>query len=243
MIKIYNTLTRQLEEFKTIEPNVPKKSELIDTFITLSEAIGKNRVIWRYTPILFVKDKIDLEYHKNFFKKMLSKIAPYTNVVKIGAVEMYQKTKRNSIKHNVKIIVPNDQELIELSIFIKEECDKVGIKVERCVERLDLDNYRIYRGKCIDNDLISEISDLNISYRKDKNQRKDCNCMESADIGMYHSCPHKCVYCYANTSFETVDYNYSKHNANSPLLFGELNGDEVIKERKIKSLIKSKTLF
>ncbi|WP_218109175.1 DUF1848 family protein, partial [Enterococcus avium] len=61
----------------SIEKNVPEKKEVIETFVKLSEKIGKHKVIWRYDPI-FLTDKFDINYHLKWFEYLASKLSKYT---------------------------------------------------------------------------------------------------------------------------------------------------------------------
>ena len=77
--------------------------------------------------------------------------------------------------------------------------------------------YYLRTGKLPEPDLFGGLPDLPLVGKnlKDKGQRKVCGCIVSKDIGMYNTCRHFCVYCYANTSKELVLKNKDKHNDNS----------------------------
>ena len=75
-----------------------------------------------------------------------------------------------------------------------------------------------------------------INASKDKNQRKECGCIESVEIGAYNTCKNGCKYCYATDSQESVIYQSSKYNSLAPILCGELTEQDKITIRKVKSL-------
>ncbi len=219
---------------KDIEPNLPdKRKHMIRIFRELSSKIGKEKVIWRYDPIVFT-DRYTAEYHLKAFREIAVALQGYTDKVVISFVDLYAKTKKNM--KSINVVNLEDSKLFEfvskLSVIAKEN----EMKIATCAEEIDLTSYGIEHNCCIDKDLIEKIIGCKISVKKDKNQREECGCIESIEIGSYNTCRNACKYCYANYSDEKVSSNCQIYDPQSPLLCGIITEEVKITERKVKSL-------
>lgn len=178
-----------------VEPNVPEKDKRIKVFRNLSEVVGNNRIIWRYDPVLLSK-KYNEEYHFVKFEYLAGKLHGYTNKCIFSFIDMYRKTIRKTAKLELLPISENCK--IRFAEKFSQISKKYDLEIQTCAEKIDLRKYFIENGSCIDGNLISEITGEMIKVGKDKNQRKECLCSSSIDIGSYNTCSHNCLYCYAN---------------------------------------------
>ncbi len=200
---------------KDIERNLRNKEDIISTFQILSKKIGTKRIIWRYDPILLT-DIIDMSYHINQFRNLAKHLHNYTGKCIISFIDLYRKTQKNTKNLNLKPI--SDKTKFEIVKNLNDISSSFNIKLQICAEKLDFSSLGIKHGKCIDSELISELRGEKIESKKDKNQRKDCKCVVSTDIGTYNTCSHNCLYCYANYNQQIVKRNRAKHNVLSPFL-------------------------
>jgi hypothetical protein len=146
---------------------------------------------------------------------------------------LYRNTARNVQPLNIEIET-HEQQVELLSIF-SEIAHQYGIFIDTCAEAIELNNLHVPHACCIDKDRLERLGHYQLKLEKDPNQRPECGCVASIDIGAYNTCKNGCLYCYANYSNKTVMTNAEKHNPNSPLLFGEVGEDDKITERKVKS--------
>lgn len=213
---------------RTLERYLRDKSEIERTFIELSKKIGKERVKWRYDPVI-LNDTIDIAFHKAQFERMCDKLAGYTETVTISFVDFYDKLKTNLIR---KI---TDDEIMELSQFIGETSKAYGLRAVACCEKSDLTPYGIGRANCIDKATLEKVCGCALDIKPDKNQRPGCGCMESIDIGAYNTCLSGCVYCYATSSHASAERRYRSHATDSELLVGTIADGEKVTARKVKT--------
>lgn len=216
---------------KDIEPSVPDKSRIINSFIELSRLIGKENISWRYDPV-FINDIYSIEFHKEAFFNMAEKLSGHTNRCIISFIDLYKKTVKNfPYVREVKI---SEQE--ELACKFSESANKFGITIESCAEKYNLSEFGVKPGACVSRKIIENTCSF---YLKEKlppnNLRENCACLPMHDIGAYNSCPHLCRYCYANYDESLVRKNLSLHNPESSFLIGVPKDEDIVKKSRQES--------
>jgi hypothetical protein len=201
-----------------VEPNVPPLTKIQDTFMRLSDEIGPEKIIWRYDPVL-LNHIYTIAYHIDHFGKIAEKLRGHTKKAVFSFIDFYKKIEPAIKTHSIETIDDNGKNIIAAHFAkIAQSC---GLLLDTCAENIDLSKYGISHGCCIDDRLLSAIGDRPLNAAKDKNQRPECGCAASVDIGIYNSCSHGCVYCYANSRPGAVEKNKTRHDPRSPLLIGE----------------------
>lgn len=219
---------------KDMESGLPhKKDKMIPIFKRLSEMIGKEKVIWRYDPIV-ITETYSEEYHLKAFQDIASSLNGYCKRVVISFVDLYAKTKKNM--KDIQTIDKKQSELITFSKKLAEIAVSNGMEIETCAELIDLSSCGIKHSSCIDKKLIENIIGCPIKVEKDKNQREECGCVESVEIGAYNTCLNGCKYCYANYSEERVKANRALYDVHSPILCSKITDEDKITERAVKSI-------
>ena len=219
---------------RDVEPNVPSKNDiLIPAFEALSKQIGRERVIWRYDPILF-NGKYTMDYHVKYFSQLVSKLAGYTEKCTVSFLNFYRKTRKNAAQ--LGLFDPPAAQKEELLQQFAAMAERAGIYIDTCAEEPDYSRYGIARAACIDKDRLERLGGHGLIYLdKDKNQRAECLCAESVDIGAYNTCRHGCLYCYANIDAGAARKNAGTHDPSAPLLFGKRRDSDTLKIRDVKS--------
>ncbi len=215
---------------RDVESNLPSKNNImIPAFQKLSRIIGREKVVWRYDPIFF-NDRYTMEYHCKYFKVLAIKLGDYTEKCTISFLDLYRNTVRNM--QHLKIQQKTKEQQFEIMQRFSDIARKYGFYVDTCAEKIEFDKSGISHAHCIDRERFERIGNCKLAISKDPNQRKECGCISSIDIGAYNTCKNGCYYCYANYSHKAVIKHTQMHNPTSPLLFGTLGVDDVIKERK-----------
>ena len=235
-INYYFQFTINDYEKEKLEPNVPPLQKRIDSFKTLSKQLGKERVIWRYDPLI-LSDTLSVDSLIDRIAPIADQLSEFTEklVISFADIQEYRKVQNNLSKViSYKNFTPELMHYFASKII--EANNQWGLKIATCAENIGLSEYGIEHNRCIDDELMVRVfnkdtelmnflgyeptlfNESSWSYFKDKGQRKECGCMVSKDIGMYNTCSHFCTYCYANASKVSVQNNLRKHRSNAESL-------------------------
>lgn len=212
---------------KDIEPNVPSKVKIMEGIKEISNIIGADNTFVRYDPIL-LNDKYTTNYHKKAFTKLCESLDGYVKHIIVSFVDDYKNVKHN--QKYLKLISFKDSDYKEIGESFSKIASKHNMTVQTCFEDNNLIEYGFIKGECL-----SPIDAYKLTGKiyKEQTIRKggNCHCISMVDIGAYNTCPHRCRYCYANFDESKISENIKKHHPDSSLLIGEINYDDIIKER------------
>jgi hypothetical protein len=218
---------------KEIEPNVPEKQQVMDSFRSLSKLIGVDAIGWRYDPI-FLTEKYDLDFHIRSFEQMAAYLSGYVDQCVISFLDLYQKTRRNFPEG--RAVTKEEQEQIGQAFAAIG--DRYGIRIRSCCEGTHLAQFGVDVAGCMTREVLERAIGITLDVPKSmKTQREGCSCLMGNDIGMYHTCSHGCRYCYANHDQKTVRENVRFHDPASPFLIGGFREGDQIHEARQESYL------
>ncbi|MCC8150922.1 MAG: DUF1848 domain-containing protein [Lachnospiraceae bacterium] len=217
---------------KGIEPNVPEKEKVMESFRELSNIVGIDSVGWRYDPIL-ITDVYTVERHISDFEKMAAVLSGYTRTCVISFIDIYKKVERNFPE--ARAVRPSER--IEIGQVFAKIGQKYGMTVKACAEGKDLEPYGIDCSGCMTVEVFEQALHCHLDVPKRKSIRSECACYLGSDIGAYDTCGHLCRYCYANANAAAVKQNMQRHNPASPFLIGTKGPDDQIHDAKQTSWI------
>jgi hypothetical protein len=205
-----------------IEPRVPPLTESLHTFQELSTLTSPAQVLLRYDPILITSD-CSFEYHRSQFRRILNALAGMSETCIISFVQVYKKVRNLLVAKQIECEVPLQQQL-DLAWDLKMIAQDCGFELLACCCP-DLQLAGLHNAQCISASYFRRISPSWSHQIKKAPTRKGCGCDSSQDIGCYDTCPHGCIYCYANTRHSRADFLYRHHDHYATML-GQTNTEE-----------------
>jgi hypothetical protein len=220
------------------EHNVDKKAA-IKILKELSRMYSPRHINWRFDPIV-LSSVCDRDFYIKAFEELASQLEGLVERCYFSFVVEYNKVKRNfeeleKVKH-LSITGASENFKIDLANELAVIAERFGIEMFSCCGDY-LVGGRVKKAHCIDGAIIEELFYPEGLLYNEKPTRNQCGCTESTDIGTYDTCPHGCVYCYANANKSKAYKEFCNHDKRSAFLgYSESLSDKWLAELLITNI-------
>lgn len=192
---------------ESLEARNPQVDFAVSSAEFLARCYGSDYVQWRFDPIV-VSSVTPVDYILAQFALLASRLQDLTQRCYFSFVDLYQKTRRNfavlerqgiSFDPSYTSAAETADAQIALVTTMQQIAATHGITLYACAEEhIARSIPGIKQAHCVDADLVRRVALAGGLSPKDAPTRMECGCIDSRDIGHYDSCPHGCLYCYAN---------------------------------------------
>jgi hypothetical protein len=216
--------------------NDVEKEKAIEALKQLGRMYSPAHINWRFDPIILTS-AYDRDFYLRAFEKLASEFAGYVERCYFSFVTQYNKVKRNFQElertEGLEIKECSDDFKIGLANDLATIAARYKIRMFSCCGDY-LVNVNIGKAHCIDGDIIQDLFFPDGLSYKEKPTRKECGCTASIDIGTYDTCPHGCVYCYANMNKQKARKAFNNHDKESAFLgYSKSQSDKWLAEIQI----------
>ena len=215
---------------REIEPHVPDKRAVIDSFRRLADRVGADSMGWRYDPV-FLSETYPAERHLRAFEVIAKALSGYTRTAVISFIDLYEKTRRNFPE--AREVSPEDR--LKLGKAFVRIAGQYGMTLRPCAEGDELSTFGADCSGCMTVPMYERAIHCRLNVPARAPARKECACYLGGDIGAYNSCGHLCRYCYANADATLVKRRMAQHDPASPLLIGHLRPEDQVHDAKQES--------
>ena len=187
----------------SIEKGVPGPSEAISQLYPLLKIVGRpERISVRFDPVVYWREEGKVKTNLRFFEKLAPELSALgIRDVRFSFAQWYGKARRRAAKYGFLYLDPSKEEKKEAARSLVRIAQRWNLRLFSCSQNFLSEVSGVRPSACIDGSHLRELHPLgeSVSTKKDRSQRPECGCTESVDIGSYtQSCPHSCLYCYAN---------------------------------------------
>jgi len=205
---------------RAFEPRVPDAMDMVECARTLSHRYGADAVLWRYDPVL-ISSITDRQYHLNRFRELCIALEGAVKRCYFSFVIFHNKVQRNAsaLRGETGIVLhdPPTADRVEIANALADIASEHGIEMLSCCGDYLLSG-KVRKAHCTDAALLFRLYPDRTRRLVEVPTREGCGCCECTDIGAYDTCPHGCVYCYANSKMQTALRSYEKHDPRSDML-------------------------
>lgn len=200
---------------KEIEKETPPLEDAVNDFICLARRYSPSRLVWRFDPVC-ITDKLPFSFHEEKFGRIAERLEGSCTRCYISFVRKYRKVSVNFERYSDHVLADVPEGLLgRHAARLGEIAADHGIGLYECCNDFLLSR-SVRKGSCINGGELSMLfNDYSLSSPSAPT-RKECACTGSRDIGAYDTCPHGCLYCYANADkgkslevFENMDVDWN----------------------------------
>lgn len=189
---------------RRLEPSVPSPERAVEAAHRLAQRYGPRCVVWRYDPILSPTHD-----HVEAAGRLAESLRGASDECVVSFASFYRKTQRNLSAAGFVWEEPEPDRRLRLIEALADAVSPLRLTV--CAQP-ELTVGAAEPARCIDP------ARLGLGPLPEKGNRPGCACAASRDIGAYDTCPHGCLYCYANASPAAARRRFKAHDPEAGML-------------------------